>query len=100
MSTHGTWSIFWEQLFYIIKEARSQSKQVVKWLNLCGNTFVAKFIQVMQIMQTCRQKLSGKKQVPKIFATRLATLLEGAGLAFDFQKCSNFPKPIMVVLKL
>ena len=22
----------------------------------------------------------------------LATLLEGVGLAFDFQKCSNFPK--------
>ena len=30
----------------------------------------------------------------------LATLLEGAGLAFDIQKCSNFQKSIMVVLKL
>ena len=31
---------------------------------------------------------------------RLATLLEGAGLAFDIQKCSKFQKSIMVVLKL
>ena len=30
----------------------------------------------------------------------LATLLEGAGLALDIQKCSNFPQSIMVVLKL
>ena len=30
----------------------------------------------------------------------LATLLEGAGLAFDIQKFSNVPKSIMVVLKL
>ena len=28
----------------------------------------------------------------------LATLLEGAGLAFDIQKCFNFLKLIMVVL--
>ena len=85
--TCGTWSTVWEKLFYIIKQARSQSKEVVKWLKLCGNTFVAKFMQVMQIMQTCRQKLSGKKQAPKFFATRLATLLKGAGLAFDIQMC-------------
>ena len=31
---------------------------------------------------------------------RLATLLEGAGLAFDIQKCLKFQKFIMVVLKL
>ena len=30
----------------------------------------------------------------------LATLIEGVGLAFDIQKCSNFQKLIMVVLKL
>ena len=31
---------------------------------------------------------------------RLATLLEGVGLAFDIQKCLKFQKSIMVVLKL
>ena len=30
----------------------------------------------------------------------LATLLEGASLAFDIQKCLKFQKLIMVVLKL
>ena len=32
--------------------------------------------------------------------TELATLLEGAGLAFDIQKCLKFQKSNMAVLKL
>ena len=35
-----------------------------------------------------------------IFKLGLATLLEGVGLAFDIQKCSNFQKSIMFFLKL
>ena len=31
---------------------------------------------------------------------KLATLLKGAGLVFDFQKCSKFQKYIIDVLKL
>ena len=36
----------------------------------------------------------------KEFVSGLATLLEGASLAFDIQKCLKFQKYIMVVLKL
>ena len=46
------------------------------------------------------QRGRGFIKIKKVISRRLAALLEGAGLAFDIQKCSKFQKSIMVVLKL